>query len=63
MEAVMETTVAYLISVVIIACGIGIVAGTLAASQPLAWTVAGLATIAIGSLSLFLEIKASTSTL
>jgi hypothetical protein len=60
MEAVMETAVAYLISVGITACGIWIVAGTLAAGSPLAWTLAGLATVTIGSFSLFEQYKPST---
>ena len=59
----METAVAYLISVGITACGIWIVAGTLAAGSPLAWTLAGLVTVTIGSLSLLEQVKASTVTL
>jgi hypothetical protein len=51
----METAVAYLISVGITAFGISIVAGTLAAGSPLPWTLAGLAAVTIGSLSLFQE--------
>ena len=53
----METAVAYLISVGITACGIWVVAGTIAAGSPLAWTLAGLATITVGSLSLFEQLK------
>jgi len=34
----METAVAYVISVGIIACGIWVVAGTIAAGSPWAWT-------------------------
>ena len=59
----METAVAYLISVGITACGIWIVAGTLAAGSPLAWTLAGLATVTIRSLSRLEQVKASTVTL
>ena len=59
----MEAAVAYLISVGITACGIWVVAGTLAAGSPLAWTLAGLATITIGSFSLFEQFKPSTVTL
>jgi hypothetical protein len=62
-EVVMETAVAYLISVGITVCGIWIVAGTLAAGSPLAWTLAGLVTVTIGSLSLLEQVKASTVTL
>ena len=58
----METAVAYLISVGITASGIWIVAASLAAGAPLAWTLAGLATVAIGSLSLFEQVKALTVT-
>ena len=53
----METAVAYLISVGIAACGIWVVAGTIAAGSPLAWTLAGLATVTVGSLSLFEQLK------
>jgi hypothetical protein len=63
LETVTETAVAYLISVGITACGIWIVAGTLSAGSPLAWTLAGLTTVAIGTFSLFEQIKASTETL
>lgn len=48
-----ETAVAYLISLGIFACGIWIVAGTIAAGSGLAWTIAGLATAAIGAFSFF----------
>jgi hypothetical protein len=57
MEAVMDAAAAYLISVGIAACGIWIVAGSLAAGAPWAWTLAGLATITVGSLSLFEQVK------
>jgi hypothetical protein len=53
----METAVAYLISVGITACGIWVVAGTIAAGSPLAWTLAGLATVTVGSLSFFDQLK------
>jgi hypothetical protein len=59
LETVTETALAYLISVGIAAYGIWIVAGTLSAGSPLPWTLAGLATVTIGSLSLFEQIKAS----
>jgi hypothetical protein len=55
----LETAVAYLISIGITAGGTWILAGTLAAGSPLAWTLAGLATVAIGSFSLFEQIKVS----
>jgi len=47
----METAVAYLISVGITACGIWVVAGTIAAGSPLAWTLMGLLTVIVGSIS------------
>jgi len=55
----METALAYLISIGITACGIWIVVGTLAAGSALAWTLAGLVTVTIGSVSLFEQIKVS----
>jgi uncharacterized membrane protein YiaA len=55
----LEAAVAHLISIGIIAGGIWIVAGTLAAGSPLVWSLAGLVTVAIGSLSLFGQIKVS----
>jgi hypothetical protein len=48
-----ETTVACLISLGIAACGIWIVAGTIAAGSALAWTIMGLATFSIGACSVF----------
>jgi len=48
-----EIAVAYLISLGIAACGIWIVAGTIAAGSALAWTIVGLATVAIGAVSFF----------
>jgi hypothetical protein len=53
----METAVAYLVSVGITAFGIWVVAGTIAGGSPLAWTLAGLAAVTIGSLSLFEQLK------
>jgi hypothetical protein len=53
----METGAAYLISVGIIAFGIWVVAGAIAAGSPLAWTLGGLITVAIGSFSFFLQCK------
>ena len=53
----MEAAVAYLISVGILACGLWIVAGTLASGLPMAWTFAGLVTVLVGSASLFDQIK------
>jgi hypothetical protein len=49
----MDTIVSYLISVGIIAFGVWIVAGTIAAGLPLAWTLMGLLPVIVGSLSLY----------
>ena len=53
----METAVAYLISVGIAACGMWILAATIAAGTSLVWTLAGLVTATVGSLSLFDQLK------
>ena len=53
MEANMNATFSFLISVGIIAFGIWIVAGTIAAGSPLAWALMGLLTIIVGSISLY----------
>ena len=53
----METLTAYLISIGIIACGIWIVAGTIAAGSALPWTLAGAAPAAIGVFSLIEQIQ------
>ena len=44
---------AFSISAGIIAFGIWIVAGTIAAGSPLAWTLMGLLTVIVGSISLY----------
>jgi hypothetical protein len=46
-----------LISVGIIAFGVWIVAGTLAASSPLAWTVMGLLTVIVGPISFYGSVR------
>jgi hypothetical protein len=53
----METGAAYLISVGITAFGLWVVAGAITAGSPLAWTLAGLAVVTVGSLSLFEQFK------
>jgi hypothetical protein len=53
MEANMNATFSFLISVGIIAFGIWIVAGTIAAGSPLAWALMGLLTTIVGSISLY----------
>jgi hypothetical protein len=57
LDAEMEAGAAYLISVGITAFGSWIVTGTIAAGSPLAWTLAGLIVVAVGSLSLFEQLK------
>ena len=47
----------FLISVGIIAFGIWIVAGTIAAGSALAWTLMGLLTVIVGSISLYQAIR------
>ena len=49
----MDAAFSFLISVGIIAFGIWIVAGTIAADSPLAWTLMGLLTVIVGSISLY----------
>lgn len=48
-----ETALAYLISLGITAWGVCIVGGTIAAGSALPWTIAGLATVAIGAFSFY----------
>jgi hypothetical protein len=52
MEANMDAAFSFLISVGIIAFGIWIVAGTIAAGSP-SWTLMGLLTVIVGSISLY----------
>jgi len=49
----MDAAFSFLISVGIIAFGIWIVAGTIAAGSPLAWALMGLLTVIVGSISLY----------
>ena len=49
----MDTVLSLLISVGIIAFGVWIVAGALAAGSPLAWTLMGLLTVIVGLISLY----------
>jgi hypothetical protein len=53
MEVIMNTAFSFLISVGIIAFGLWITAGTIAAGSPLAWTLMGLLTVIVGSISLY----------
>ena len=52
-EVIMDAAFSFLISVGIIAFGIWIVAGTIAAGSPLAWALMGLLTVIVGSISLY----------
>jgi hypothetical protein len=47
----MNAAFSFLISVGILAFGIWIVAGTIAAGSPLGWTFMGLITVIVGSIS------------
>jgi len=53
MEVNMDAAFSFLISAGIIAFGIWIVAGTIAAGSPLAWTRMGLLPLIVGSISLY----------
>lgn len=56
-EPIMDTVLSFLISVGIIAFGIWIVAGTIAAGSLLGWTLMGMIPVAVGLISLFSEIR------
>jgi hypothetical protein len=49
----MDTALSYLISAGIIAFGVWIVAGTVTAGSPMAWTLTGLLPMVVGSVSLY----------
>jgi hypothetical protein len=53
----MDTVLSLLISVGIIAFGVWIVACTLAAGSPLAWTLMGLLTVIVGLISLYGSVR------
>jgi hypothetical protein len=53
MEVIMNAAFSFLISVGILALGIWIVAGSIAAGSPLGWTLMGLLAVIVGSISLF----------
>jgi hypothetical protein len=53
----MDTVLSLLISVGIIAFGVWIVAGVLAAGSPLAWTLMGLLTVIVGLISLYGSVR------
>jgi hypothetical protein len=53
----MDTVLSLLISVGIIAFGVWIVSGTLAAGSPLAWTLMGLLTVIVGLIGLYGSVR------
>jgi hypothetical protein len=61
MEANMNAAFSFLISIGIVAFGIWIVAGAIAAGSPLTWTLMGLLTVIVGSISLYQQLAISKS--
>jgi hypothetical protein len=57
----MDTVLSLLISVGIIDFGVWIVAGTLAAGSPLAWTLMGLLTVIVGLISFYGSVREAKS--
>ncbi len=55
----MDATLSFLISAGIIAFGVWIVAGTVAAGSPLTWTLMGLLPVVVGSISLYQVVHTS----
>jgi hypothetical protein len=53
----MDTVLSFLISAGIVAFGVWIVAGTIAAGSPLGWTLLGLLPVIVGSISLYQAIR------
>jgi len=53
----MDTALSYLISAGIIAFGVWIVAGTVTAGSPMAWTLTGLLPMVVGSVSLYQVVR------
>jgi hypothetical protein len=56
-EPIMDTVLSLLISDGIIAFGVWVVAGTIAAGWPLAWTLMGLLTVIVGLISLYGSVR------
>jgi hypothetical protein len=56
-EPIMDTVLSLLISAGIIAFGVCVVAGTVAAGSLLGWTLMGIIPVAVGLISLFSEIR------
>jgi hypothetical protein len=57
MEVIMNAAFSFLISVGILALGIWIVAGSIAAGSPLGWTLLGLLAVIVGSISLYEAVR------
>ena len=57
MEVTRNAAFSLSISVAILALGIWIVAGTIAAGSPLGWMLLGLLTVTMGSISLYEAIR------
>jgi uncharacterized membrane protein YjjP (DUF1212 family) len=57
MEANMNAAFSFQISIGIIAFGIWIAAGTIGGSSPLSWSLMGLLTVIVGSMSLYQAIR------
>jgi hypothetical protein len=57
MEVIMNAAFSLSISVGILALGVWIVAGTIAAGSPLGWMLLGLLTVIVGSISLYEAIR------
>jgi 4-hydroxybenzoate polyprenyltransferase len=57
LEVKMNAVFSFLISVGISAFGIWIVAGMVAAGSPWTWTLMGLVTVVVGSISLYQAIR------
>jgi heme/copper-type cytochrome/quinol oxidase subunit 4 len=53
----MDTVFSFLISVGITAFGVWVVAGTIAAGSPLAWTFMGLLAVIVGLISLYGSVR------
>jgi hypothetical protein len=53
----MDTVLSFLISAGIIAFGVWVVAGTIAAGWPLAWALMGLLAVIVGLLSLYGSVR------
>jgi hypothetical protein len=57
----MDTVFSLLISVGITAFGVWVVAGTIAAGSPLAWTFMGLLAVIVGLISLYGSVRDATT--